>query len=250
MDSTVFSSQTTISYSQVDPFGCARSIALMQLLEEAAIGHCQAIDRDVFVLLSEGFGWILRSGSLRFLKYPRYRDFVRIDTWVSHWTPFRGVREFVLVGNNGDIYAKASTLWAYIDIERRRPVPIPEVFRARWPVDNTRAVNARFIKGQLELPKRYTTETFDVRRHDIDSNNHVHNVRYLEWVLETVPEEYFHGRVLDSVDGTFIQEAHLDEQILVQAGSLGEVELVHNVVRRSDGEVLSTGRSKWRDPYD
>lgn len=247
MNEDIFSTEMQIRYNQVDPFGRARNIALMNLLEEAAIEHCHSIDRDVFALLEEGLGWVLHAGSLEFAQYPRYRDTVKIRTWISEWNRLRGIREFKITDSRGTPLVNASTEWVFVDIHRRRPVSIPDEFRVLWPETGERALDAPFFKKPLSLPKNYTTEMFEVRRHDIDSNHHVHNVRYLEWVLETVPEEFFHRRVLESINGTFIREAHLNDQILVQAGKISNSELVHNVVRRSDGEVLSTGRSKWRD---
>lgn len=244
----IFSTKTKVSYNQVDPHGRIRNIALMQMLEEAAIEHCVAIERDVFTLLDEGFGWVLLSGALHFNEYPRYNHSIITDTWISGWTRYQGIREFLLKGEDGRIFTRATTKWAYVDARKRRIVPIAESFKIGWPRKEKRALECRFIKRPLEMPAGYSTENYAVRRHDIDSNRHVHNVRYLEWVLETVPEEYFDGRELESVEGSFIHEAHLNDTIQVQAGIVSDNELVHNVVRRSDGEVLSTGRSCWRKP--
>lgn len=236
-----------ISYNQVDPLGRTRNIALMGLLEDAAVEHCFSIDRDVFTLLEEGFGWVLHAGVLKFYHYPRHRDSIKIKTWISQWQRIRGIREFVIEDSAGNILVKASTQWVYLSIERRRPIPVPELYKVKWPAISRRTLDADFIKRPFPLPRHYTTEMFHVRRHDIDSNNHVHNNRYLEWVLETVPEAFFHNRILDFVNGTFMREAELEDQILVQAGIVSKNKLVHNVVRRSDGEVLSTGYSCWRE---
>ncbi len=246
MKTNTFTVNSRISYNQVDPFGRTRNIALMGLLEEAAVEHCFAIDHDVFTLLEHGFGWVLHAGVLEFYHYPRYRDAIRIKTWISEWQRIRGIREFVIEDCNGNSLVKASTQWVYLDIKRRRPIAVPQLYKTRWPANGKRTMETIFIKKALPLPKHYTTEMFDVRRHDIDSNNHVHNVRYLEWILETVPEAFFHGKVLDTINGTFVREAELGDQILVQAGIAGENRLIHNVVRRADGEVLSTGYSCWR----
>ena len=246
MDTIGYRYDTRIAYNQVDPSGKARSIAMMELLQEAAIEHCSDIGMDVFTLLSRRRGWMLRAGNLDLSRYPRYGEALRIDTWLSKWTAFTGTREFVLYTQKKEELARATTLWAYVDTEARRPVPVDPVFKERWQFSDLRAISRGFTKRPLTIPASHTTELFTVRRHDIDSNEHVHNVRYLEWVLESVPESYYHGQELITIDGSFIQEARPQDTILVQAGRVSDRELVHNVIRKTTGEVLSTGRSVWR----
>jgi medium-chain acyl-[acyl-carrier-protein] hydrolase len=246
MDTSPYRYDTKIAYNQVDPHGNTRVIALMELLQEAAIEHCSAIGMDVFRLLEDNEGWVLRAGVLDFDLYPRYGDHLHIATWISKWTAFTGTREFRLMNADDTVIATATTLWAYVDTEKKRPTPVAKAFKDEWAFAPERAVDEPFIKRPLPIPTVHTTTLFDVRRHDIDSNKHVHDVRYLEWVLESVPEEYFENYLLARIDGSFIHEARLGDSILVQAGALDQTHLVHNVVRKDTGEVLSTGRSTWR----
>lgn len=243
---SAYSTHFKIGYGHVDRLGHVRPAALIQLLEEAAIENCDAIGRNVFDLLAEGYGWVLRGGSLKMLSYPRYRESVRVDTWISKWTPCQGVREFEVLTGRGEVCAVATSLWAYIDLGSRRPRPVPDVFRREWQFDERRAVDAEFIKRPLEIGDPCISAPLGVRRFDIDSNNHVHNVRYLEWVLETIPAEYFEARRLESVEGAFLREALPADEVVVAVGTLGPDALAHNVVRKADGIVLATGRSKWR----
>lgn len=187
---------------------------------------------------------------MRFYRYPRYADSVMIETWISKWTAFQGFREFIMFDARREACVKATTAWAFIDLKNRRPVPIPEVFKEKWEFDNTKAIEAIIIKKPLEIPNKLMSETFNIRRTDIDGNLHVNNVRYLEWVLETVPLAYYADNELESVEGAFLKEARYEDQIEVGIGKVSETELIHNVVRKCNGEVLATGHSRWRRKSD
>ena len=246
MDFIPFKMSAKVGYNQVDNTGQLRVLSTIQILEEAAIENCYSIGRDVLALLQEGYGWVLRGGSIRFDRYPSYADSILIETWISKWTTFQGFREFVMLDAGGEECVKATTAWAFIDLNSRRPVPIPEDFRERWEFDGSKALEAALMKKPLEVPSKILSETFSIRRTDIDGNLHVNNVRYLEWVLETVPHEFYAENELESVEGAFLKEARFEDQIEVRIGKAGETELIHNVTRKCNGEVLATGRSRWR----
>jgi len=46
-----------------------------------------------------------------------------------------------------------------------------------------RAMKEKLIKSPIEIPERYCSEKFDIRRSDIGSDNYVLNECNLEWVL-------------------------------------------------------------------
>ncbi len=246
MNFNTFSMNAKVGYNQVDSSGRLKVLSAIQLLEEAAIENCYAINRNVFTLLQEGYGWVLRGGSIQFLRYPSYADSITIATWISKWTIFQGFREFIVLNARKEKCVKATTVWAYIDVTNRRPVPIPEVFKEKWEYSQQKAIEASLLKRPLEISGESVSETFNIRRTDIDSNKHVHNVRYLEWVLEAVPLEYYSENELESVEGAFLQEARFEDQIEVRVKKVNEGELMHNVIRKSDAEVLATGRSRWK----
>ncbi len=245
MDSKAYTVSSNIGYNQVDKDGLVRSISTVQLFEEAAIEHCYEINRNVFDLLKEGYGWVLRSGSIGFQFYPCYGEKVKTTTWISRWSPFQGVREFLLTNEEEQICAKATSLWAYIDMEKRRPSLIPEVFRKEWYFDSRRAMDTIFVKHPIDIPPNSLQKSFHIRRQDIDSNNHVHNGKYLEWIMEIVPERFYTEKRIKTMEGAFLQEAGKTDQITVEVGIKNEHELVHNVIRIQDGAILATGRSEW-----
>ena len=56
-------------------------------------------------------------------------------------------------------------------------------------------------RGHMELD-----DTFKVRYTDIDSNQHVNNTKYVDWAIETLPEEIVNNYYLDEVKVTFEKE--------------------------------------------
>jgi len=62
-------------------------------------------------------------------------------------------------------------------------------------------------------PEPDSPHRFDVRRSDLDTYGHVHNLNYLSWGLEALPEELSESRYLASMRGHYRREVTLGSAI-------------------------------------
>jgi acyl-ACP thioesterase len=115
--------------------------------------------------------------------YPEWNDQIRISTWPSGARQFFVLRDFELTDTDNRPFAKALSAWLVIDLQRRRPIRI-EPFLARLkPIEGRHTIDG----GLAKLPpiKYHTHETrFGVRFSDLDINQHVNNVKFVEWVMK------------------------------------------------------------------
>jgi acyl-ACP thioesterase len=84
-----------------------------------------------------------------------------------------------------------------------------------------------------------------VRRSDHDFNDHVNNVHYVEWALESVPEEFLQRRVA-RLDIVFRQEAKAGDELESCTEIVSPCLLRHVISRPADGAVLATAETEWR----
>jgi acyl-ACP thioesterase len=81
----------------------------------------------------------------------------------------------------------------------------------------------------------------------MDTNKHVNNVKYLQWLLETIPDEIIDNFYMYSIDGRYVGEAQYGHTI----ESLAEHEnaahkFIHTIKDLDSNHVCSTGRTVWR----
>ena len=79
------------------------------------------------------------------------------------------------------------TVWVYMDMKKGRPCrPAKEeveAYRPEAPLD------VEFAPRKIVLPKELEDgESFPVRRHQIDTNEHVNNCQYIQMAIDVVPE--------------------------------------------------------------
>ena len=89
-----------------------------------------------------------------------------------------------------------------------------------------------------------------VCRFDVDSNKHVNNIRYLQWVTESIPEEVTDNYYLHSIDGRFIAEAQLGDTIKSFIKKDIENNSFIHTIKTQDDKVCATARTVWKKRGD
>ena len=89
---------------------------------------------------------------------------------------------------------------------------------------------------------------FDIRYSDIDSNNHVNNVKYVEWAIEAVPIEVVNNYILKRIKVTFEKETTYGNKVLVSA-TVKEIDNInlksYHTIRNSEGTELTLLEADW-----
>jgi len=212
-----FDKKYDLRYFEMDRHGTVSPTTILTLLEETAAEHCYNIGYGLYNLERRGIGWVLVSGAIEMIRYPRYRESVVIRTWLSKYTLLRGYRENLIFDDSGAVIGKAKGLWVFYDIEKKKPVPIFEEIKSRWGLDREVSMDVnedtiKIINGDAECQLEY-----DVRKSDVDSNKHVNNIRYYHWLVESLPDAITDEYVLKRVNAKFYSEANYGEKIRIHA---------------------------------
>ena len=225
--------------------------AVMTYLEEAAAGHCKVIGRDIFSLLETGQGWVLTGGALRIFRYPDYGEDIIVETWISEWKEFSGIREYRISSRSGEILGEAGGRWVYWDIGIRRPMPIPKVFKDSWFYDVESPYRRMYpVSATPTFPEPVpgtddeSRISLSVRRGDVDLYGHLHNTTYMDWLMEAVPEYLYRDSEPMMLGIRFFGEARLGDDVTFTT-SKGQWGRFHEVRRIGDGKLLARGFSDW-----
>jgi acyl-ACP thioesterase len=135
-----------------------------------------------------------------------------------------------------------------VDLRARRLVRLPEFVR-RCPVPDRplaldRAPSALAPAEPADLERR-----FEVRRGDLDTVRHVNNTRYVEWALETVPDEVQEQCRPSAFEIAFRREAVYGDTVATRTRRLaGDADpaFVHELRADGAGHELARAASAWR----
>ncbi|XP_073275362.1 palmitoyl-acyl carrier protein thioesterase, chloroplastic-like [Primulina huaijiensis] len=243
---------------------------LMNHLQETALNHVKTAG-----LLNDGFGstpemckrnliWVVAKMQVLVDRYPTWGDVIQVDTWVAA-SGKNGMRRDWLIRdrNTGDVLTRASSQWVMMNKETRRLAKIPDEVRDEiggYFVDSPPVVDQETRK----LPKLDDTTADYIRTGltprwtDLDVNQHVNNVKYVGWILESAPLPVVETHELAGITLEYRRECTRDSVLeslcsvldkgIGDLANSGFVECQHLLRWEGGGEVIK-GRTEWRPKH-
>ena len=177
-----------VRYSEIDDKNRLSIPSVVNYFQDCALFQSEEYGLGLDFLREKKCGWILSSWTLEFWAYPKLNDALKITTWAAAFRSFMGFRNFALEGEKGQLYARANSLWVYMDMERGRPVKPSEEEVRRY--GTAPALDMEAAPRKMKLPEEAVTcEKIQVRRSQIDTNRHMNNCQYIADALEFAAED-------------------------------------------------------------
>ncbi|OIV97059.1 hypothetical protein TanjilG_08278 [Lupinus angustifolius] len=205
---------------EIGPDKTATMETLMNFLQETALNHVTSSG-----IGGDGFGatremslrkliWVVTRIQVQVQRYSKWGDEIEIDTWVDA-AGKNGMRRDWIIRDHytKEIITRATSTWVIMNRETRRLSKIPcEVKQELVPFYLYRIAVASEEKDCEKIDK-LTDETAErirsgmaPRWNDMDANQHVNNVKYIGWILESVPIEVLEDFNMTSMTLEFRRE--------------------------------------------
>ncbi len=227
--------------------------AVCDRLQEIAGVHAQQLGVGIQSLQAQGATWFLTELRIRINRLPRYQEPVQLTTWPSG---ARGkliaVRDFVLTTPTGEVLLEATSEWVMIDIASHKLMRLTDPVKALASETGYRLTitSTQWPKPTLTL-EPCLEMTSQVRRSEIDENQHVNNCHYSQWAFETIPLDHYFTATPSWYAIRYIKSAVLGDAITsttTQATEGDTLHLYHNITHATDHVSLATAYSCYRSP--
>ncbi|KAF8034406.1 hypothetical protein BT93_C0644 [Corymbia citriodora subsp. variegata] len=267
-DGLVFRQNFSIRSYEIGADRTASIETLMNHLQETALNHVKTAG-----LLVDGFGstpemskrnliWVVTKMQILVDRYPSWGDVVQVDTWVCG-SGKNGMRRDWHVRDlkTGETLTRASSVWVMMNKNTRRLSKLPEEVRGEIepfflnspPVI---AEDNRKLPKLDECTADFVRSGLTPRWHDLDVNQHVNNVKYIGWILESAPLPILETYELSAITLEYRRECGRDSVLRSLTAVSGngvaddhensaEVECQHLLQLESGAEIVRA-RTEWR----
>ena len=119
--------------------------------------------------------------------------------------------------------------------------------KEKWGYYIEESININIKKKIEAIDFASHIKQFKVNRFDTDMNKHVNNIRYLQWVIESIPEDIADNYSLYEINGRFISEAQYGDTVLSLTNTdIVNDSFVHTIKIEGSNKVCATAKTIWR----
>lgn len=224
----------------VDPRMIARLPVLCRFMQEAAYFHAEHLGVGHSHLSPKNIAWVLARMRIEVERLPKWGETVKLRTWPSGRDRLFYCRDFEITDGDGKLLLLASTAWFVIDSVKR------ERIQPDWWQSQEYPFSPKVFSSKLDRLKSCDCEggeTMAVNYGDLDQNGHVNNVRYVEWMLNSLPLEFHQAHVLQSLEVNYLAEAVYGHSVSICTSETSAYHFDHGIV--ADGVDLFRAQSVW-----
>ena len=217
-------------------------------LQESAAKHTRELSRTTHKLDSIGHTWILSRLHLVVNSYVRWRDEVKVQTWLSGIRDrTTALRDFIIEDQWDNPILQCVSEWFYVETSRMQISPLPAYCNSISPNSVSRAEVPETSGRIPEFSHPLWQSSFDVRKSDHDFNQHVNNSHYIEWLFEALPKEWQSQREVTELDINFKAGARQGDTLITEVVQEMDNVLLHRIRRNFDDAILVTARTRWKE---
>jgi len=162
--------------------------AVFRFFQEAAISHAENLGVGREDMARTGQAWILSRMTVIVNRRPNYCEPVTIRSWPCGFQKLFAIRDYEIKDKNDKPAVSARSAWLIVDMEKRRPLRPQAVMENLPSNEGLQALTpeANSIASLEERTNLCKTIQRKALYSDLDYNGHVNNVRYIQWIEDTL----------------------------------------------------------------
>lgn len=235
--------ESRIRYSETDSDGHLTLSALLNYFQDATTFQSEDLGLGIAYTKERNLAWVLSAWQIVVERFPKMGERVTVGTFPTDFKAFLGGRNFYMLDEQGQYLAKANTLWSLLRTDTGKPSLPTEDMLSSYILEEK--LDMEYAPRKINVPEGgRSQEPVIVKKHHLDTNQHVNNGQYVSIAMEYLPENF----VITQMRAEYKKQAFLDDVlhpyvVAIAGGSEGDAE---SGAERGYAIALSDGDGK---PY-
>ena len=186
---------------------------VLKVLEYAGGRHSNSIGYGINQIYDTKLSWVLLNWKVKIIKRPIYDDLLIIKTWPRGSNKIITYRDYEIYDESNNLLIQASSKWTLINIDTKELEKLPLDLIEKFNEEDKTVFEDGSIP-KLKEPTEYLLEKeCKVTKRDIDVNEHVHNVNYLDIAYECLPNQEYNKEECNNIEILYKKQIKLDDEI-------------------------------------
>ena len=239
----------TDTYSfTVDPFDtdCNNRLSWHVLgtrILSAATHHARRRGFDQFEKDHIPYLWVLSRMVVEIDHWPCVHENYSLSTWIRNYYRYFTDRYFLLLDDRGVPIGRILTIWAMINSQTRMPTELSSIFGNSFDqyihLDDT--VDIRRSRIRVNTPMIQTERSTFYS--DLDTNGHVNSIRYIEYVLDSLPSQLTMSHPAKRIEMEYCAESYVGNLLNISIEEASPLLYHAEITKPADGKATTVCRS-------
>lgn len=238
----IFTEQVKIPLKDVEKGNVISDRGLLEIFENVATHHSDFIHDGVNEIKEKGKAWVLMDWKVKVLSRPNYGGVFKVNTWSreNNIQPKKisTYRDFEMYDESGKLCVIATSKWVVINIETGRLANIDMEIQEKYKPETKCVFDTWDIEKAPLVKDNICESEYKVSRHDVDFNEHMHNIYYMNLAYSTLPENVYEKRPFDNFNITYKREIKLGEVVKCKYSNIAHKHIV-TVYNHDESKVHS-----------
>ena len=176
-----------VGVSHTDREGRIRLVCALDLMQDCSWQWMESEPGFTTFLRDNHLAMVVVSRQVDILRLPVYGEEISARTSIYECKGFSGYRNTILYDEKGSPCIKSWSMGAFLNLKDGSLGKFPAEEAEKLIMDEK--VPMDYLDKRIRKPKEggHLLDPVEVRKNDIDFNDHVNNVRYIETALELLP---------------------------------------------------------------
>lgn len=220
---------------------------ILNYMQNSGFNHALQLNKAGGLTPDPDIAYFLTRQRARVLRYPDWKEQVSLVSWLEPRFEKYAVREFEILDSGGNIIICATNSALFYNVKEKRVIPASECMHGIPVPSRERALDDPF-NPIPKISRAHFSRDFTARLADLDMYRHVNNVVYVEWAVETIPDEVWDRWMLRDHEINFRSEVSLGETVISEAEEVSDGDnrvFIHRISKKSDGRDVALLRTWW-----
>jgi len=207
-----YCNEERVKYIDVNKNNKLSNKAIINYMQDIAICHADSLGNGVNSVQKTHTAWLLLNWKIRVFDRPKCEDTIKIDTWPRTMEKFYSWRDFELY-NGDNRFAIATSKWILVNTETGKIERISEELKEKYKLKKICVFDEEIVEKLKEPENMELMFEETIGRAKIDTNNHLNNVYYLDYAIESLPEEVYQNSIFNNIEIMYKKEIKYKDKI-------------------------------------
>lgn len=235
MIDTQFSSKYHIYGYDTDNHCKATLTRLLSMMHETAWAHTNSLHVGWHDLQKFGQIWVITKVKLTINNLPKWNDEVTVNTCAVGRSACIYHRNYEICDNQNNLLVSAHSDWVILTqngaLVRSNPDVEAALLKTKDLTPAQPVAKLPRVNFSSELPLHQTLLS------DLDMNNHVNNVSYIRWIIDSLPYNFYESHPIQEICVNYTAQLRLGDKYVIAKQEIQEFEHLYTIYTEEGKEV-------------